>query len=254
MGLYTELDAYLEKYPKDHIRNSFTTYITEESYHMRKRLLLFKVVVGEERNLPRDFVDKYLHLATEHAKNDSDLEYCKWNLYNAAIRKTDLDKLGPYLDVADWSYISRRKDLTLDFVNKHLDKISVDKITVNLGEEFISDHLSKMNEFSLYNMDLSQELILKTMEAHGCKLVNFIKSPHFDLEFVLKHKEKITCGEWGRIIEKLSPSYNQIMDILKMLEPKEENRERWNDLIRTCLDVKRLTLRQKKEIKWLGWL
>lgn len=252
MGKYTELEKYFDTYSREDIKKAYWSYIDDDYYEDNKLVLLFVFLTTKIKNMPRDFVDKYLHLVTDYAKNEDELLCKKAMTYSRVISNLDLDDkyLEPYLDVINWDEFSARKDLTLEYFEKYKDKINISRIRADLGRRFLTANLEKMDKYTLEKMNLSKKLMIQTNEIHKIRLFRFHKLKDFSFEFALSHMEKFNGEEWLSLIKKYRPDFEKTMTFIEKLEEHLEEDPEWNEIIGELLSAEGLSVEQKKDIKW----
>lgn len=251
-----KLEDFFSKYDKETVKKHFSSYISDDKWDKNKNLFMFFFVISKEKNLPRCFINDNLHMIDSMDVDDKEKEYQYWRVFSQVIFNYELgDKLFvEYGDKVDFDSISRREDMTLEFFNKHKDKIKLSNVRANLGSDFINENLLELDNALLKKVKLSWEQAKILIDNKKMSYIDFSNQAFFDKEFVLKN---IKNSSIHRHIDNLHQRFNfnfaEMMSILNGLDDRMDDEE-YNQVIVMFLDDDKLSLEQKKDIKYMAIL
>lgn len=250
-----KLADFFDKYSKEDIKAHFRSYITDAVWEAKKELFLFHFVCSKEKALPRSFIDENLPLILTHTTKPEEVKYEEDRIFSQAIFFYPLgdELVSQYGDKIDWESISYRKDLTLEFFNAYKDKIKLKRITADLGEEFISEHLFELELYNLKNMNLTLEQAERLIKEKKAKVEDFWRQKFFTKDFALSRLRELQY----RIIElneRFKFTFEEKLKLLKEIERFYSEDSQWNRIISEFMESGELTLEQQKEIKWYAWI
>jgi len=252
------VEAWAEKYPKEVVRKTFASYISDARYEEMRLPLTYRHGLTVEKNIRLDFAQTL----SNHFWKDLPEEEQRYRIWTdicwarSSNQLTD-EMLEEYSGHWEWSVISSSKDITVDFIERHKDNIVFKNICVDLGEEFAHKYWDKLGD-ALRFFKLSKEDTFKA-----------VKEKKLGLSKLDTYK-----GTWG---------YSDLIDLLKIVRPYDlsealcrfqlnaqekiklldwmdsnnysfEEDSSYNSLIATLLDDPKLTLQEKKDIKYYAIL
>lgn len=251
-----KLSDFFTKYTKDEVKAYFQNpYNVENKWEELKDTFMFHYVCGKEKELPRSFVNDHLHLVAKGVTDPKEIEYVHWRIFSSVMHNYPLgDKLlTEYSDKIEWSSISYRKDMTLEFFNQHQDKIILKDITADLGSEFISTHLEALDKHNLKQMKLTEEQATKLIALKKASVDDFWKQSFFTKEYAFKNlkalKERVSS-----LNQRFNFTFEEKLSVLKELDNCSWEQDEWNGIIGEFMGDAGLSLEQKKDLKWLAWI
>lgn len=249
------LNDFFAKYSKEEVKKHFANYISDEKWEEFKDTFMFHFVVAKEKELPRWFVNEHLPLVTRGITDQSEIDYRTWNIFSWVIQNYPLgDKLlSEYGDKVKWDSLSARKDLTLEFINQHRDKIIIKSIQADLGEEFINAHLEEMDVYNLKRMNLTLAQAEKLMALKKAKVRDWWGQKFFTKEYAMANILKLQ-NDVTDLNRRFNFTFTEKLQVLKVLENGSFEQEGWNEIIQSFMDSGDLTLSEQKDIKWLAWI
>ena len=251
-----KLEDFFSKYDKETVKKHFQSYISDDTWEKKKNLFMFFFVISKEKNLPRSFVNDNLHMIDNLDADQKEKDYQYWRVFSQVIFNYELGEqlFIEYGDKVDFDSISRREDMTLEFFNKHKDKIKISNMRANLGSEFINENLLELDTSLLKKVKLSWEQAKFLIDNKKMTYTEFSNQDFFDKDFVLKNiKNSSMYRHIDSLHNRFKFSFDEMKVILKDLEDRMDDEE-YNQVIVMFLDYSVLTLEQKKDIKYMEFL
>lgn len=251
-----ELEQYVSKYTESDIRKNFMNYISPENYALHFEKLLFGTVITSEKNLSISFLEKGFQIYyTELKERDpKEYDYIRYTRICFAMQNHDLtdEFIQEYRDNIDWSQISRRKDISLEFFEKYKDKIIVKEMGADLGHKFIEEHFESFGE-NITRMELSAKLISRALREKKASVRSLAIQKKFSAKILMDNFETFSLEVMTDLYPRFLLSYEDTLKIAKFHHSKDyDDYGKYNDLILAMLRNEKLTLEQKKEIKYLS--